>query len=82
MDDNFEVLLLGAYKSGTDNFFFNIQNFYFLIYLIFLNGLIYKGIMIRNKEGKLALLTDDMIAYVENTVESSKENPRTNMLIY
>lgn len=38
--------------------------------------------MIRNKEGKLLLLTDDIIVYIENTIESSKENPGTNMLIY
>lgn len=33
--------------------------------------------MIRNKKGKLSLPTDDMIVYVENTIESSKKIPRT-----
>lgn len=38
--------------------------------------------MIRNKEGKLSLLTDDIIVYIENFIESSKENPGINMSIY
>ena len=30
---------------------------------------------------KLSLFTDDMIIYVENTIESSKKIPRTNNLL-